>query len=208
MKRMFFVITLSLSPLFLLCLHRKKKRRNVKEPSPVGRNQVLMSKSQALLGKTKSWCFRASECAMTQVSQIPRREDPGTKNWKYKVYISRTVSSRRSFLAKWNCITFPLAKVMHTFLLTRSQPREGFYLLPRGGSRPPAGNLSPLLAKSGKWDPDRTQGSSWTSELLQLLLWVRYWQSHITKSTDFISWDLGFGIWDFWKLYLCPEALL
>jgi hypothetical protein len=26
----------------------------VKEPSPVGQNQVLMSKSQALLGKTKS----------------------------------------------------------------------------------------------------------------------------------------------------------
>ena len=29
-------------------------RTVVKEPSPVGRNQVLMSKSQALLGKTKS----------------------------------------------------------------------------------------------------------------------------------------------------------
>ena len=27
---------------------------DVKEPSPVGQNQVLMSKSQALLGKTKS----------------------------------------------------------------------------------------------------------------------------------------------------------
>ena len=53
---------------------------SVKEQSPVGQNQVLMSKSKALLGKTKCWCFRASECAMTQVSQIPRRGDPGTKN--------------------------------------------------------------------------------------------------------------------------------
>ena len=139
-----------------------------------------MSKSQALLGKSKCWCFRASECAMTQVSKIPRREDQGTKNWKYKVYITRTVSSRRSFLASWNCKTFPLAKVMHTFLLTRSQPREGF-------SRPPVGNLFPLLAKFGKLDPDRAQSSSWTSELLKQLHWVRYWQSHITKSTDFIK---------------------
>ena len=166
MKRMFFVITLSLSPLFLLCLHRKKKRRNVKEPSPVGQNQVLMSKSQALLGKTKSWCFRASECAMTQVSQIPRREDPGTKNWKYEVDISRTASSRRSFPASWNCVTFPLAKVMHTFLLSRSQPREGFYLHAQRGFKTPCGQPFPPQAKYGNLDPDRDpdqQLSKWAA---------------------------------------------
>jgi hypothetical protein len=55
---------------------------SVKEQSPVGQNQVLMSKSKALLGKTKCWCFRASECAMTQVSQIPRREDPAPQKLK------------------------------------------------------------------------------------------------------------------------------
>ena len=38
---------------------------------------------------------------------------------------------------------------MHTFLLTRSQPREGFYLLPRGASRPPVGNVLPLIAIFG-----------------------------------------------------------
>ena len=134
-----------------LCLHRKKKRRNVKEPSPVGQNQVLMSKSQALLGKTKCWCSSASRCAMIQVSQIPRREDPGTKNWKYEVYISRTASSRRSFPASWNRVTFPLAKVMHTFLLSRSQPREGFYLHAQRGFKTPVGNLSPCKPNMAIW---------------------------------------------------------
>ena len=167
-----------------------------------------MSKSQALLGKIKCWCFRASECAMTQVSQIPRREDPGTKNWKYEVYISKTVSSRRSFLARWNCVTFPLAKVMHTFLLSRSQPREGFHLHAQRGFKTPSGQPFPLQAKYGNLDPDRTQISSWTSELLKQAHWVRYWQSHITKPTDLSSWVLWFVIWDFWKLYLWPEALL
>ena len=51
--------------------------------------------------------------------------------------------------------TFSLAKVMSTFLLSRGQPREGFYLHALRGFKTPCGQTFPSQAKYGNLGPDQ-----------------------------------------------------